>query len=47
MMAGSQILRHASGEGMLQVVGAYYELGSGRVMCSEPVGAATMTTAHK
>jgi carbonic anhydrase len=47
MMAGSQKLRRSVDEGMLQVVGAYYELGSGRVMFSEPVGVATTTTAHK
>ena len=45
-MAGSQILRHAVGEGTLQVVGAYYELSSGRVLFSEPIVAAA-TTAHK
>jgi carbonic anhydrase len=45
-LAGSQILRHAVDTGSLQIVGAYYELGSGRVIFSEP--AATTTAAvHK
>lgn len=44
-MGGSQILRHAATSGHLQVVGAYYELGSGNVVFSEPVGATT--AAHK
>jgi len=47
MMAGSQMLRRSVGEGGLQVVGAYYELGSGRVIFSEPVGIAAAQTAHK
>ena len=34
-MAGSQILRHAVESGQMQVVGAYYELSSGRVIFSE------------
>ena len=42
-MASSQILRDAAGAGTLQIVGAYYELGTGRVMFSEPIGAATAT----
>ena len=33
---GSQILRHAVQGGNLQVVGAYYELSTGRVMFSDP-----------
>ena len=37
-LAGSEILRHAVDGGKLQVVGAYYELGSGRVTFSEPIG---------
>jgi carbonic anhydrase len=45
-LAGSQILRHAVQSGSLQVVGAYYELSSGRVMFSEPASAAT-TAGHK
>ncbi|MFN7976649.1 MAG: carbonic anhydrase [Vicinamibacterales bacterium] len=40
-MAGSQILRTAATSGHLQIVGAYYELGSGHVEFSEPVGLAT------
>ena len=40
-MGGSPILRQAAMSGHLQVVGAYYELGSGTVVFSEPVGAAT------
>jgi carbonic anhydrase len=47
MMAGSQILRHGVEKGALQVVGAYYELSSGRVMFSEAVGVAAAHTAHK
>jgi carbonic anhydrase len=45
-MAGSQILRTAATTGHLQIVGAYYELGSGHVEFSEPVGLATHA-AHK
>lgn len=44
-MSGSQILKQAATSGHLQVVGAYYELGSGSVIFSEPVGA--VTVAHK
>lgn len=40
-MGGSQILRQAVTAGHLQVVGAYYELASGTVVFSEPVGAAS------
>jgi carbonic anhydrase len=36
-LRGSEILRHAVDTGALQVVGAYYELASGRVTFSEPV----------
>jgi carbonic anhydrase len=39
-LAGSEILRHAVQRGSLQVVGGYYELGSGRVLFSEPVTSA-------
>jgi len=46
-LAGSDILRHAVTAGTLHVVGAYYELGSGQVTFSEPVGAAPLTTARK
>lgn len=45
-MGGSQILRQSAMTGHLQVVGAYYELGSGSVVFSEPVGATT-AVAHK
>jgi carbonic anhydrase len=38
-LAGSDILRHAVDGGGLQVVGAYYELGSGQVTFSEPIAA--------
>jgi carbonic anhydrase len=43
---GSQILRHAVQSGKLQVVGAYYELSSGRVMFSEPASS-TAVPDHK
>ena len=46
-LAGSDILQHAVKAGTLHVVGAYYELGSGQVTFSEPVGAAALTTARK
>lgn len=42
---GSSILRAATSSGQLQVVGAYYELGSGHVVFSEPIGA--MPTVHE
>ena len=45
-LGGSQILRHAVQSGSLQVVGAYYELSSGRVMFSEPASASP-TASHK
>lgn len=45
VLAGSEVLRQAVGAGRLQVVGAYYELASGRVIFSEPVTAVT-TAAH-
>lgn len=45
-LAGSDILRHAVEGGGLQVVGAYYELGSGQVTFSEPI-AAPDAVAHK
>jgi carbonic anhydrase len=44
-IAGSGILRHAVEAGALQIVGAYYELSSGRVLFSEP--ATAKTTAHQ
>jgi carbonic anhydrase len=43
VMASSQILRHIVERGELQIVGAYYELGSGRVMFSEPVTTSAAT----
>ena len=46
-LAASEILRHAVETGGLQVVGAYYELGTGRVTFSEPVAGPVMTAAHK
>jgi carbonic anhydrase len=45
-MTGSQILRRGVSEGTLQIVGAYYEVGTGRVMFSESV-VAPATTARK
>jgi carbonic anhydrase len=45
-LAGSEILRHAVDGGGLQVVGAYYELGSGQVTFSDPI-AAPDAAAHK
>lgn len=44
-MTSSQILRSAATSGHLQIVGAYYELGSGHVEFSQPVGASAPT--HK
>jgi carbonic anhydrase len=40
-IAGSAILRHAVESGQLQMVGAYYELGSGRAVFSEPASTTT------
>jgi carbonic anhydrase len=37
LLEGSAILRRAAESGTLQLVGAYYELGTGRVYFSEPV----------
>lgn len=45
VLAGSELLRQAVSGGRLQVVGAYYELASGRVIFSEPV-TATATAAR-
>jgi carbonic anhydrase len=45
-LTGSEILRHAVDGGTLQVVGAYYELGSGQVTFSDPI-AAPDAVAHK
>jgi carbonic anhydrase len=41
-MAKSSLLQHLVDEGRLSVVGAYYELVSGRVIFSEPVTAKTL-----
>ena len=38
---GSQILRHAVQGGSLQIVGAYYELNTGRVIFSDPASSPT------
>ena len=38
-LTGSEILRHAVEGGKLQIVGAYYELGSGQVTFSDPIAA--------
>jgi carbonic anhydrase len=46
VLAGSESLRQAVSAGRLQVVGAYYELVSGRVIFSEPV-TATATAARE
>jgi carbonic anhydrase len=43
-MAKSSLLQHLVDAGRLNVVGAYYELVSGRVIFSEPVTAQTLTT---
>ena len=40
----SAIVRHLQHEEKLQVVGAYYELSTGRVRFSEPVKADPVTT---
>ena len=45
-LGGSSILRNAVQSGRLQVVGAYYEMSSGRVMFSEPASASP-TAVHK
>jgi carbonic anhydrase len=46
-LGASEILRHAVDAGKLQVVGAYYELGSGRVSFSQPIGDQPGVTPHK
>ena len=45
-MAGSQILRHAVESGQMQIVGAYYELSSGRAIFSESAST-TAAAPHK
>jgi len=44
LLARSAIVRHLAGNGTLQIVGAYYELESGRVQFSKPVGVAHQAT---
>ena len=44
-LAGAEILRHAVDSGSVLIVGAYYELGSGRVVFSEP--ASTTAAVHQ
>ena len=48
LVTGSATLRHLSDTGRLTIVGAYYELASGRVHFSEPVHvpAAVASTGH-
>jgi len=44
----SEIVKHLAGSGQLQVVGAFYELSTGRVRFSEPVAAPkTADAVHK
>ena len=45
----SEILRHLLAAGTVTIVGAYYELESGRVTFSHPIGAApgSHTTSHE
>ncbi|MGE3492556.1 MAG: carbonic anhydrase [Vicinamibacterales bacterium] len=47
VLAESAIVRHLAESGRLQIVGAYYELESGRVHFSKPVGVARQTTHDK
>lgn len=46
MLGKSAILKHLAGEGSLQIVGAFYELESGRVRFSKPVAVAKAATTH-
>lgn len=49
-MSGSSIVKQAAAAGRLQVVGAYYELGTGAVVFSDPLGAVPpsgTTSVHK
>jgi carbonic anhydrase len=49
-LAGSDILKHGVDGGTMQIVGAYYDLASGRVIFSEPIGhpeGAVTTSAQK
>lgn len=43
-LQGSDVLRRAVQTGSLQVVGGYYELTTGRVLFSEPIGTPTNST---
>jgi carbonic anhydrase len=45
VLAKSAVVKHLVGEGKLQLVGAYYELGTGRVRFSQPVGVAAASAA--
>lgn len=46
MIAGSSILRELGAKGQVSFVGAYYELGTGRVYFSEPVTPAPVKEPH-
>ncbi|MGE0362324.1 MAG: carbonic anhydrase [Vicinamibacterales bacterium] len=46
VLSGSELLRQAAGTGRLLVVGAYYEMASGRVVFSEPVTTAAPSARH-
>lgn len=46
MLGRSAILKHMAGEGSLQIVGAFYELESGRVQFSKPVAVARAATTN-
>jgi carbonic anhydrase len=46
MIAGSSILRELGAKGQVSFVGAYYELGSGKVYFSEPVSPAPVREPH-
>ncbi len=46
MLGRSAILKHLAGDGSLQIVGAFYELESGRVQFSKPVAVAEAATTH-
>lgn len=47
LMTGSEILRHSAETGQLLVVGGYYELGTGRVLFSDPLNSPHSTTSSK
>ena len=46
-LAQSEILRHLVASGEVTIVGAYYELESGRVTFSQPIGAPAVTHATR